>query len=192
MPKQPYRFTEIKTVRVNIDYHIQYDQHIYSVPHHLVGEKLELHASDQLIELYFHRQRVCSHARAYHCGTTTVPAHMPERHQKHHQWSAGRLMNWAKDLGDEVLIWVQAQLKRKQHEQQAYRVCLGLLNLSKSYPAARINRACAIANRHQLYRLKQIKSILQSNQDQLLNEADEPSPLLPQSHENIRGPHDFH
>ena len=40
--------------------------------------------------------------------------------------------------------------------------------------------------------VKQIKSILQSNQDQLLNEADEPSPLLPQSHENIRGPHDFH
>ncbi len=44
-------------------------------------------------------------------------------------------MNWAKDIGDEVLLWVQAQLKQKQHEQQAYRVCLGLLSLGRNYPA---------------------------------------------------------
>ncbi|MCP4486920.1 MAG: IS21 family transposase, partial [Gammaproteobacteria bacterium] len=82
-----------------MDYHIQYD-------HHLVGEKLELHAKDRLIELYFHGKRVTSHVREYRLGTTTVAEHMPVRHEKHHQWSAGRLMNWAKDLGDEVLIWV--------------------------------------------------------------------------------------
>jgi hypothetical protein len=34
-------------------------------------------------------------------------------------------MNWAKDIGDEVLLWVQTLLKQKQHEEQAYRVCLG-------------------------------------------------------------------
>jgi len=91
-----------------------------------------------------------------------------------------------------VLIWVQAQLKQKQHEQQAYRVCLGLLNLSKTYPATRINNACAIANQHQLYRLKQIKSILESNQDQLRGDSKQQRTLLPQAHENIRGPQSFH
>ena len=192
LPKHAYEYTDIKTVKVNIDYHIQYDQHLYSVPHHLVGEKLELHAKDKLIELYFHKQRVCSHARKYRPGMTTVPEHMPIRHEKHHQWSAGRLMNWAKDLGDEVLIWVQAQLKNKAHEQQAYRVCLGLLNLSRDYPATRVNNACAIANKNRLYRLKQIRSILESNQDQLLDESKEQLTLLPQAHENIRGPQSFH
>jgi len=192
LPRQAYQYTDIKTVKVNIDYHIQYDQHIYSIPHHLVGERLELHAKDQLIDIYFHNQRVCSHARQYHPGTTTIPEHMPTRHQKHHQWSAGRLMNWAKDLGDEVLLWVKTQLNSKQHEQQAYRVCLGLLNLSRQYPSSRLNKACAIANQKQLYRLKQVKSILQSNQDQLLGESKEQLPLLPQAHENIRGPESFH
>ena len=192
LPKQAYQYTDIKTVKVNIDYHIQYDQHLYSVPHHLVGEKLDLHAKDQLIEVYFHHQRVCSHARQYVPGTTTVAGHMPKKHEKHQQWTAGRLMNWAKDLGDEVLVWVQAQLKQKQHEQQAYRVCLGLLNLSRRYPAKRINNACTIANKHRLYRLKQIKSILESNQDQLLGETKEALTLLPQTHENIRGPQSFH
>ena len=162
------------------------------MPHHLVGETLQLQAKDQLIELYFHHQRVCSHARKYRSGTTTIAEHMPTRHQKHHQWSAGRLMNWAKDLGDDVLFWVQTQLKQKQHEQQAYRVCLGLLNLSRSYPPNRINKACAIANQNHLYRLKQIKSILQSNQDQLMTETNEQLTLLPQTHENIRGPKSFH
>jgi len=192
LPKQAYQYTDIKTVKVNIDYHIQYDQHLYSVPHHLVGEKLSLHAKDQLIEIYFQHQRVCSHVRKYVPGTTTVPGHMPIKHEKHQQWTAGRLMNWAKDLGDEVLVWVKTQLKQKQHEQQAYRVCLGLLNLSRRYSAKRINHACAIANKHRLYRLKQIKSILESNQDQLLSGTKEQLTLLPQSHENIRGPQSFH
>jgi len=192
LPKHPYEYTEIKTVKVNIDYHVQFDQHLYSVPHHLVGERLELQAKAHLIELYFHHQRVTSHARAYCPGTTTVTEHMPVKHAKHHQWSAGRLMNWAKDMGDEVLVWVKVQLKQKRHEQQAYRVCLGLLNLSRTYPASRLNKACAIANRHQLYRLKQIKSILKSNQDQLVTDDNEQLTLLPQAHENIRGPQSFH
>jgi len=192
LPKHAYQYTDIKTVKVNVDYHVQYDQHLYSVPHHLVGEKLELQAKDRLIELYFHGKRVTSHVRQYRLGTTTVAEHMPVRHEKHHQWNAGRLMNWAKDLGDEVLVWVKTQLHQKQHEQQAYRVCLGLLNLSRQYPATRLNQACAIANQNHLYRLKQIKSILQSNQDQLVNESKEQLTLLPQSHENIRGPKSFH
>jgi hypothetical protein len=97
-----------------------------------------------------------------------------------------------------VLTWVQIQLHRKDHEQQAYRVCLGLLNLSRQYPAHRLNKACAIANQKKLYRLKQVKSILQSNQDQLIDDPAQPAQpaqqttLLPQSHENIRGPKSFH
>ena len=47
--KQAFEFTEIKTVKVNVDYHIQFDGHLYSVPHHLVGEKLELYAKAFLI-----------------------------------------------------------------------------------------------------------------------------------------------
>jgi len=192
LPKHAYQYTDIKTVKVNVDYHIQYQEHIYSVPHHLVGEKLELHAKDKLIELYFQNQCVVKHVRKYYPGTTTVPEHMPTKHEKHHKWNAGRLMNWGKDLGDDVLIWVQTQLKQKQHEQQAYRVCLGLLNLSRTYPATRVNNACAIANKNKLTRLKQVKSILQSNQDQLISEqTNEQLHLLPQAHENIRGPESF-
>ena len=75
--------------------------------------------------------------------------------------------------------------------EQAYRVCLGLLNLSREYPFARLDKACKIANVQRLYLLKQIKSILQSNRDQLPQQLDIDI-QLPQAHENIRGPRDYH
>lgn len=116
---------------------------------------------------------------------------MPKRHQKQQQWTPGRLKNWAKDIGPDVLAWVGTQLAIKEHPEQAYRICLGLLNLSREYPAHRLNAACKIANREGLLRLKQIKSVLQSRRDQLSEQPDL-TVELPQDHENIRGPHNFH
>jgi hypothetical protein len=191
LPRHPYRFVEIKPVKVNIDYHVQYQGHHYSVPHQYVGETLELHAVEHLIALYFRQRQIAAHARAYRPGTTTEPGHMPERHRKHQQWTPGRLKNWAKAIGPEVLDWVTLQLETKAHPEQAYRLCLGLLNLSREYPASRLNAACGIANREGLRRLKQITSILRGHRDQLPEQLTLET-ALPQDHENIRGPHHFH
>jgi transposase len=191
LPAQPYRYVHIKPVKVNIDYHVQYQQHHYSVPHQYVGERLELHASDTLITLYFHQQSVATHVRAHRSGMTTEPAHMPTRHRKHQQWTPGRLKNWARDIGPATLAWVDAQLSTKRHPEQAYRVCLGLLSLSRAYPRERLEAACRIANKAGLIRLKQVRSILQSNRDQLPDQL-ELQTELPQDHENIRGPKTFH
>lgn len=191
LPRHDYEYTEIKMVKVNIDYHVQFESHLYSVPHQLVGEKLELHAKSRTVELYFKGKKVASHPRNDRYGFTTMPQHMPVNHQEHHKVNEGSLMNWAKDLGDEVLIWVKSQIKRKDHPQQAFRICLGALRLSNEYAPERINRACKIANRHHLYRLQQLKDILISNQDRLISESNN-EPTLRQDHENIRGPHSFH
>ena len=191
LPRHPYRYVDIKPVKVNIDYHVAYRQHHYSVPHQYVGEKLELHAGESLVAIYFRQQVVASHVHSYRPGITTVAEHMPTRHRKHMQWTPGRLKNWARDIGPEVLKWVDKQLKSKAHPEQAYRVCLGLLNLSRQYPAQRLDAACKIANGASLNRLKQIKSILKSNRDRLPEQL-ELQAELPQDHENIRGPRDYH
>ncbi len=191
LPIHPYRYVAIKPVKVNIDYHVQYEAHCYSVPHQYVGERLELHASDTLVEAYFQRQLVATHPRKYTPGFTTNPAHMPKRHREHQQWSPGRLKRWAGDIGPDIQTWVSDQLEQRAHPEQAYRVCLGLLNLSKQYPATRLNAACRIANQAGLVRLKQVKTILKSNRDQLPEQLSLAAEL-PQDHENVRGPHHFH
>ena len=191
LPATPYHYVDIKSVKVNIDYHVQYQQHHYSVPHQYVGEKLELHAGDSVVTLYFRQRQVAAHPRKHRPGITTDPNHMPTRHRKHQQWTPGRLKNWARDIGPQVLRWVSQQLASRTHPEQAYRVCLGLLNLSRDYPAQRLDAACGIANREGLTRLKQVKSILTSNRDRLPEES-HATVELPQDHDNIRGPDHFH
>ena len=191
LPKQPYRYVAIKPVKVNIDYHVEYQRHHYSVPHHYVGERLELHASDTLVQMYFRQLLIASHPRKHVPGITTNAAHMPERHRKQQQWTPGRLKQWARDMGPDTLRWVTQRLEERDHPEQAYRLCLGLLNLSREYPASRVNASCRIANREGLNRLKQIKSILRSNRDQL-PQTISLTTELPQDHENIRGPQDYH
>lgn len=116
---------------------------------------------------------------------------MPQRHRQQQRWTPGRLKRWAGDIGPDTLTWVSAQLERRVHPEQAYRVCLGLLSLSRQYPATRLDAACRIANQAGLWRLKQVKSILSSNRDQLPEQLSFAAEL-PQDHENIRGPHNFH
>jgi transposase len=191
LPKHPYEYVEIRRCRVNIDYHIEFQQHHYSVPHQYVGERVDIHASERLVQIYFRQRQIASHPRSHQFGITTESGHMPTRHQKQQQWTPGRLKNWARDIGPDTLIWVSGRLDEREHPEQAYRVCLGLLNLSKGYPSPRLNASCRLANREGLNRLKHIKAILQSNRDTLPEQL----PLhaeLPQYHENIRGPKSFH
>ena len=110
LPRHPYRYVAIKPVTINIDYHVQYRRHYYSVPHQYVGEKLDLHASETLVELYFRQQRVATHPRQDRPGFTTHPAHMPTRHRAQHQWSHERLLRWAREMGPAVGTWVSRQL----------------------------------------------------------------------------------
>lgn len=191
LPAQPYQYVAIKSVKVNIDYHVQYQQHHYSVPHQYVGETLELHASDHLVSLYFRQQLITSHPRLHQPGTTTKAAHMPPRHHKQQQWTPDRLRHWAQSIGPQTLLWVSGQLSRKAHPEQAYRICLGLLSLSRQYPEERLEAACCIANQEALHRLKQIRSVLSTGRDRLSPQA-ELATELPQHHGNIRGPKHFH
>jgi len=191
LPRQPYQYVDIKSAKVNIDYHVAYERHHYSVPHQYVGETLELHAGAQRITVYYRQRSVASHARRFYPGTTTEPAHMPKRHHKQQQWTPGRLKNWARHIGPQTLQWVAAQLESRDHPEQAYRVCLGLLNLARTYPGHRLEAACALANQQGLRRLKQLQSVLRSNRDRL-REDSAPSTGLAPDHDNIRGPNHFH
>ena len=93
------------------------------------------------------------------------------------------------DPGSEVFGWVDAQLASRDHPEQAYRVCLGLMKLSNDYPQ-RLDDACRVANRNGLMRLRQVREILKNAMDGP-DLFEEQSIDLPQDHENIRGPEQY-
>ena len=193
LPLVPYQFTQIKKVRVNIDYHVEIEKHYYSVPHGLLRQTLEAHITEQVVMLYHHNQCVAQHRKMNKPGShTTLPEHMPQSHREYSEWTPQRLLSWAQKLGAHVALWVQQQLDSKTHPQQRYRACLGLLNLSKHYPKERLDRACQRGLETGASRLKNIKTILKNRLDEQPVQGQLNDVISTVSHDNIRGNRYYH
>ncbi|EDQ2188703.1 hypothetical protein GUO98_004719 [Salmonella enterica] len=63
LPVQPWHYRYIKKAKVNIDYHVEYEWHHYSVPHQHVGKTVERHAFNNLLEVWSDGQMIASHPR---------------------------------------------------------------------------------------------------------------------------------
>lgn len=192
LPSLPYRYVDIKKVKVGIDYHIGYRNHFYSVPHQLVGKQLEVHASSNCVQVYNLDTLITTHPRKYAAGFTTNPAHMPENHRAHGAWTPARLLNWGATIGPYTRQMVQQLIDDKAHPEQAYRACLGLLNLNNHYGSKRLENACRLGITEGLRYVKNIRNILKHNRDQKPATSEETKPTLNQHHENVRGSKHYH
>jgi transposase len=185
LPATPYVFAEWKRARANIDYHVELAGHYYSVPYHLVHHEVELRFTATVVEIFHTGQRVASHLRRYQRGFTTDPAHRPKAHQRYLAWTPSRLTHWGATIGAATAALIAAILASRPHPEQGYRSCLGLLRLSKQYPAARLEAACARALALRALSYKSVQSILRTGLDQqtLLPVLTPPRP----AHAHVRG-----
>jgi transposase len=191
LPTQPYIYSDFKHVRLGFDYHIEIDRHYYSAPYQLIKEKLEVRMTENTVEIFHKNKRIISHIRSHRKGShTTISEHMPTRHQKHMQWTPGRLLNWGKSIGPQTLIVTKHILQKKDHPEQGYRACLGLLNLAKAYSKERLETACGRAVFYNIFTRRSVANILKEGADKqpLPTNDTEPKNL---NHENIRGPKYF-
>lgn len=187
----PYTYAEWCKARPGIDYHIDVDKRLYSVPHALVGVVLDVRVTDTAVEVMHKGQRVALHPRQYKGRFSTLNEHMPKSHQAHQKWSPGRFLNWARAIGTSSFDVVDGQLKDRPHPEHGYRACLGLLNLSRRYGHERLEKACTRALVINSASYQSIASILKQWLDQLtLPGIDETAELaeLP-AHHNVRGAH---
>lgn len=186
LPERPYEFATWKKARVNIDYHIEFEKHYYSVPYTLIRKEVYVRATQSTIEVFHNNRRVASHRRIKAPGRhTTLSEHMPPAHQKHLEWSPERLTRWTQTIGPHTTQLVQAILDSRQHPEQAYRSCLGLMRLGSRYGEDRLEAACRRALPAGIHSYKGVKNILDARLDQV--ELDEPSNIVPDTHANIRG-----
>ena len=196
LPAQPYQYADIKQARVHIDYHIEYDKHYYSVPHPLVKQAVEVHATDSVVAICHQGQRVASHPRSYRQGAhSTCQEHMPQAHQAMHGWSPERFLNWAGDIGTETREVVSCLLQEKRHSEQSYRRVLALLSNAKKYGRERLNQACGRALLIGSPTRSSVESILKQGLDRIALETPRHAvqeELSLDHHENIRGEDYYH
>lgn len=189
LPAERYIVAQWKTVRPNIDYHVEIERHYYSVPYQLVGQELEARYTSATVEIFHRGARVASHARSFTPHkATTLHQHRPKSHQAHLAWTPSRLIHWAESVGRATGAVVRTILESKPHPEMGYRACLGILSLARTYSPARLEAASQRALLLQIYSYQSLKSILKRSLDQ------QPTPELETDksgprHDNLRGAH---
>lgn len=104
-------------------------------------------------------------------------------------WSAARFLDWANKIDPNVGELILKIIDSKNHPEQAYKSCLGILSFEKKVGKQRLINACKRALEYKIYNYKTIQNILENNLDRIDIES-ETDLELPQ-HDNIRGKNYF-
>jgi transposase len=189
LPDRPFEYHDWKLVTVNIDYHVEFDGHYYSVPYQLVHQKLDARATARIVEVFRKGRRVACHKRSYiKGGHTTLDEHMPEAHRQHAKWTPSRIIAWAGKNGPATEKLVRSLIESKRHPQQGYRPSLGIMRLGKKYGSGRLEAACRRALAMGAVSHQSVKSILKTGKDAMPLPETKLARLTPSDHENVRGP----
>jgi transposase len=192
LPAKRFEIFKWKSAKVNIDYHVEFDGHYYSVPHALVRTTVELRVTASLVECFSSNQRVACHAYSSQRGKfTTNPEHMPASHRAHLEWTPQKIIAWGQRIGVSTAAVVTWQLEHRPHPEQGYRACLGMQRLARQYTPARLEAACTRAMAIRSPNLHSVTSILKTGLDRQQSLPTTKAGALP-VHENIRGPDYFH
>jgi transposase len=190
LPKERYQYAEWKKAKVNIDYHVAFEKHFYSVPHIYIREVVTLRITRTTIECYYQNQRIASHLRAFRPGHTTIRDHMPKAHQAYGEWTPERLKTWAKKIGPHTEKLIESVILSRTVPEQSFRACLGILRLAKSYGENRLENAAERALMIGATRYQSIESILKKGLDkQPLPMRADLKTTTPPIHANVRGSH---
>ena len=169
------------------NYHIELreDNHYYTVPWQYKGKQVTVIYASSVVEIYHKNIRIAWHKREPERGYTTLKEHMPPQHRLYLEYSPQEMISRAERIGGEVGAVVEKVLNNNRCRQQALRVSVGIINLSRGYGPERLNRACGRALEFNSHSYKVVRRILEKGLDRLKEES-LPSRLLP-SHKNIRG-----
>jgi len=64
LPQEPYEYAIWKNTRVNIDYHVEFEKHFYSVPYELIHQEIRIRATEHMLEIFHQGKVVAAHPAA--------------------------------------------------------------------------------------------------------------------------------
>src|SRR5260370_2438582 len=128
LPADDWKFAEWRRARVNLDYHIEVHDFLYSVPHALIRAEVDVRITARTVEIFHRGQRVGAHQRRY-LGRKhgPDPDHMPISHRRYAQCTSDRFRRWAGKIGPNTAGLISAALASRPHPEQGFRTCLGSL-----------------------------------------------------------------
>jgi transposase len=185
LPAQDWEFAEWGRARVSLDYHIEVHDFLYSVPHALIREEVDVRVTARTVEAFHRGQRVGVHQRRY-MGRKhgTDPDHMPSSHRRYAEWTPDRFRRWAGKIGPNTEGLITAVLASRPHPEQGFRTCLGILRSYRGLDADRVEVVSARAVELGVINCKGVASLLARKFDASGVDA---SPVTLFDHANVRG-----
>lgn len=192
LPAIAYEYKVIKSVQVNLDYHIEVAKHYYSVPHKYMGQRVEYQLTPHNVSVFYQGQRIAYHLRSHDIGqSTTLTEHMPHSHRQHHQWTPQTFLSWCETVGPHLAKVADSLIQLRPNPACCYRIHLGFLKLAKQFGKPRLEEACQYALQYQLQSYSRIKSILNTQCDKApiaaANDSQPQPPPVDCQHRNLRG-----
>ena len=146
LPQYRYQAKREKVVTVMKNNHVclAEDKHYYSVPFRYMGKKVTIFYNQQQIEVYYRYDCIATHIRDYKLyGYTTNPDHLASKHQFKSDWTPENFIQRATFIGNYTRDYIARILEIRQHPEQAYKTCQGILSFALRAGNDRLNRACA-------------------------------------------------
>ena len=155
LPPRRYEYAQFKQAKIGFDYHVALDKtHYYSVPYQFAGKQALIRWNSHTVEVFCEGERIACHVRNMDPRKRfiTDTSHMPESHRAVTGWSPERFLSWAAKTGVKTKAYIAWLLERKEHPEQAFRTCAGILRVASTLPPERIEEASALALQHGVYR----------------------------------------
>jgi hypothetical protein len=177
----------IVTVMNNGHILLSEDRHYYSVPYIYIRKKVKVLYTEKVVEIYAGYNRIAVHPRIKSPHNySTIKDHLATTHQFMTEWNADRFISWAESIDSNVKLLIIEILNKKQHVEQSYKSCIGVLSLAKKVGNERLSKACEMALDYRIYNYKIVENILEKGLDNLIENNENQDETLP-SHPNIRG-----
>lgn len=145
LPATPYEPATWMTAKVPSDYCISDGSNRYSVPFDLIGDKADIRLTKDTVEVFFHGNRVASHARRQSAqrNAITIPEHMPEAHRRYLSYNKDEFLAWGTQIGSATHQTVESFLTSGKEPEQGFKYCTGLTKAADRYGKERLEAACA-------------------------------------------------
>lgn len=161
LPSAPYVYAEwIVVPTVPKDYHVSVAGHFYSVPHDLIGQRVEARLTDDTVEVRHRQKTVAHHPRSVIVGGhTTASAHQPEAHRAQAERTPDGMLAWAQDAGPHVLRFVRHQVNRSQPF-RGLPACDAVRSLARKHGTAVLDQVAKAAFELRSPRITTLKRLL--------------------------------
>lgn len=188
LPGGIFTVCDYKTItRVPDNYHVEYDNHYYSVVYTYCGKPAIIKATPSEIRICDQYNRlICKHRRSYKDFPRyiTEDSHMRPEHlyyKEVNQKDGAYYRRWASVFGPCMTECIDRILKSTKHEEQAYNACAGILHTVKDLPHGIVEETARQCIQMNSCRYKTFKQVLHRVQNGT------PHPDSLPDHENIRG-----